>query len=125
MDRTEELRNKLLEAAADRPARRTQYQQEVEAMLSDLEKKVRWEARIIAAQWIFLVFLTTSFMLIGGFKHQTMTGMWFSLQGILWFLFGAVFLLMHRFNRLTLDLLKEIKGVELAVLELRESAPPK
>jgi hypothetical protein len=125
MDRTEELRNRLLDAAADRSARRTHYQHEVQAMLSDLEKKVRWEGRMIAAQWLFLVFLTTSFMLIGGYKHQTMTGMWFSIQGVLWFLFGAVFLLMHRFNRLTLDMLTEIKKVELTVLEVKDALPTK
>ena len=119
------LRNQLLNAAAERPARHTQYQQEVQVMLSDLEKKVRFEGRITAAQWIFLVFLSTAFLLIGSYKHQTMTGMWFVMQGIFWFLFGAVFLLMHRFSRLNLDLLKEIKRVELAVLELKESLQAK
>ena len=94
-------------------------------MLSDLEKKVRIEGRIVAAQWIFLVVLTTSFMLIGGWKHETMTGMWFNMQGLFWFLFGAVFLLMHRFSQLNLAMLKEIKQVEVTVLELKESLQAK
>jgi hypothetical protein len=125
MDRTDSLRNQLLDAAAERPARHTQYQQEVQIMLSDLEKKVRMEGRMVVAQWIFVVFLATAFMLIGGYKHETMTGMWFVLQGIFWFLFGAVFLLMHRFSQLNLVLLKEIKRVELTVLELKESMQAK
>ena len=94
-------------------------------MLSNLEKRVRYEGRIVVAQWIFIVLLTTAFMLIGGWKHETMTGMWFGLQGVFWFLFGAVFLLMHRFSQLNLALLKEIKRVEVAVLELKESLPAK
>jgi hypothetical protein len=121
MDPTDALRNKLLDAAAELPARHTQYQKEVQLMLSDLEKRVRFEGRIVAAQWIFLVLLTTAFMLIAGWKHQTMTGMWFGLQGLFWFLCGAVFLLMHRFSQLNLALLKEIKRVEVTVLELKES----
>jgi hypothetical protein len=125
MDLTESLRNQLLDAAAERPARHAQYQQEVQAMLSDYEKKVRLEGRMVVAQWIFVVLLTTAFMLIGGYKHETMTGMWFVMQGIFWFLFGAVFLLMHRFNQLNLALLKEIKSVELAVLEVKESLQAK
>jgi hypothetical protein len=125
MDPTDRLRNQLLDAAAELPARHTQYQQEVQHMLSDMEKRVRIETWIVAAQWIFLVFLTTAFMLIGGWKHQTMTGMWFNIQGLFWFLFGAVFLLMHRFNQLNLALLKEIKRVELAVLEVKEGLPSK
>ncbi len=125
MDQRDTLRNQLLNAAAERSARHTQYQQEVQLMLSDLEKKVRIEGRMVAAQWIFLVFLTTAFMLIGGWKHETMTGMWFSLQGIIWFLVGTVFMLMHGFNRLKLDMLKEIKRVELSVLEVKESIAAK
>jgi hypothetical protein len=97
------------------------YRQEMQKMLSNLEKKVRLEGRIVAAQWIFLVILTTVFMMIGGWKHQTMTGLWFVLQGMFWFLFGAVFLLMHRFSQLNLALLKEIKQVEVTVLELKQS----
>jgi hypothetical protein len=125
MDRTDPLRNQLLDAAAERSARHTQYQHEVQNMLSDLEKKVRLEGRITVAQWLFLVLLTTAFMLIGGWKHQTMTGMWFGIQGVFWFLFGVVFLLMHHVNRTKLDLLTEIKRVEMAVLELKESVQGK
>lgn len=121
MDQPERLRNQLLEAAAERPARHILYEREVHAMLSDLEKQVRWEGRMVVAQWLFMVVLTTAFMLIGGYQHETMTGMWFSIQGVFWFLFGAVFLLSFRFNQINLNLLTEIKRVELAVLELKES----
>jgi hypothetical protein len=125
MDRPDNLRNQLLDAASERSARHTQYQEEVRIMLSNYEKRVRIEGRIVVAQWIFLVLLTTAFMLIGGWKHQTMTGMWFLIQGVFWFLFGVVFLLMHRFNKLSLEMLTEIKRVETAVLELKEAIQAK
>lgn len=125
MDQPEKMRNQLLAAAGDCSARHSQYQREVETMLSDLEKKVRFERRIVIVQWLFIVLLTTAFMMIGGYKHETMTGMWFSLQGIFWFLFGAVFLLMARFSQLQLELLKEIKRVELTALEVKEQLAKK
>jgi hypothetical protein len=120
MDRNDTLRDRLLDVAAERSARHTQYQKEVQLMLSNLEKKVRFEGRIVVAMWLFLVLLTTAFMLIGGFKHQTMTGIWFGIQAVFWFLFGVVFLVMHHINRVRLEMLTEIKRVESTVLEMKE-----
>jgi hypothetical protein len=122
MDQSRELRNQLLDAAAvEQSARHIQYQEEVKTMLANLEKKVRFERWMVAAQWIFLVVLTTAFMMIGSYNHESMTGMWFVLQGIFWFLFGAVFLLSYRFSQLKLDMLTELKRMELAVSELKEA----
>jgi len=124
----ESLRNQLLDAAPERSARYTRYQQEVNAMLSQLEARVRLEKRMVIAQWIFVVLLTTAFMLIGGYHIDKSTAaLWFCIQGVFWFLFGTVFLLSARFSQLKLDLLKEIKRVELAVLEVKETlakSPP-
>jgi hypothetical protein len=127
MDQPNTLRNQLLDAAAVSSARHAEYKLEVKTMLADLEKQVRVERRMVIAQWLFLVLLVTVFLLIGGFKHETMTGMWFTLQGIVWLLFGAVFLLSYRFSQLKLDMLTEIKRVELAVMEMKEmvAASPK
>lgn len=95
-------------------------------MLSDLEASVRKEKGMVAAQWIFLVLLCTAFNLIAGFHiDKASAALWFAIQAVFWFLFGMVFLLMARFNQIKLDLLKELKRVELAVLELKETiAPP-
>ena len=97
-------------------------------MLSALEARVRIERWMVIAQWIFLVLLTTAFMLIGGYHiDKSSVALWFCIQGVFWFLFGTVFLLSARFSQLKLDLLTEIKRVELAVLEVKElqaKSPP-
>jgi len=91
-------------------------------MLSDLEASVRLEKRMVIAQWLFIVALTTAFMLIGGYHiDKSSMALWFCIQGVFWFLFGTVFLLSARFSQLKLDILKEIKRVELAVQEVKES----
>jgi hypothetical protein len=125
MDQPDTIRNQLLAAAGDGSVRPPHYEREINTMLADLEKKVRFERRIVIAQWLFIVLLTTAFNVIGGYKHETMTGMWFSLQGIFWFLFGAVFLLMARFSQMQFELLKEIKRVELTALEVKEQLATK
>src|SRR5215217_8080879 len=90
----ETLRNQLLDAAAKRSPRYTQYRHEVNTMLADLETRVRIERRMVIAQWLFIVVLTTAFMLIGGYHIDKSTaGLWFGILGVFWFLFGAVFLL--------------------------------
>jgi len=125
---SETLRNQLLDAAVERSPRHTQYQQEVKTMLSDLEARVRKEKWMVGIQWIFIVLLTTAFMFIGGYHIDKSTlALWFGIQAIFWLLIGTVFLLGARFSMLRLDLLTEIKRVELAVLELKESqskSPP-
>ena len=126
MDQPDTLRNHLLDAAAERPTRHSLYREEVEAMLSEFEARVRKEKWMVGIQWIFLVLLCTAFMLIAGFHiDKTTAALWFAIQAVFWFLFGMVFLFMARFNQLNLVLLKEIKRVELAVQELKESLQPK
>jgi hypothetical protein len=131
---SETLRNQLLDAAAERSPRYTQYQQEVKTMLSNLEARVRFERWMVIPQWIFVVLLTTAFMLIGGYPilgghhiDKAPLGLWFCIQAVFWLLLGTVFLLGLRFSQLKLDLLTEIKRVEVAVLEVKESlakSPP-
>jgi hypothetical protein len=129
MDQPEHtMRKQLLDAAGNGSSRHAQYQREVDAMLSAFESRVRMERRMVTALWIFLVLLCTSFMLIAGFHIDKSTAaLWFGIQAVFWLLFGMVFLLMARFNQINLDLLKEIKRVELAVQELKDSlaGPPK
>ncbi len=53
-------------------------------------------------------------------KHNTMQGLWFSILACFWFLFGAVFLLKYFISRHNLETLKELKGLELRLLEIQQ-----
>ena len=125
---SETLRNQLLDAAAERSPRHSQYQQEVNSMFSAYEARVRKERWRVGAVWIFLVALTMGFMFIGGYHivggnpvDKSALSLWFCIQAVFWLLFGIVTFLSFRFDQLKLDLLTEIKRVELAILELKES----
>jgi len=125
---SETLRNQLLDAAAERSPRHSQYQKDVNTMLSAYEARVRKERWMVGAVWIFIIFLTTTFMLIGGYHivggnpvDKSALSLWFCIQAVFYLLFGIVTFLSFRFDQLKLDLLTEIKRVELAILELKES----
>jgi hypothetical protein len=57
----------------------------------------------------------------GGAKLDTPKAAWFGCLACFWLLIGAVELLKHFINRSRLELLKEVKQVQLQMLELQES----
>ncbi|HEY2585242.1 MAG TPA: hypothetical protein VGI81_05715 [Tepidisphaeraceae bacterium] len=59
-------------------------------------------------------------MIISGTHATTTLGVWFGVLACFWFLFGAVELLKHFINRARVDVLREVKGLELRILELQE-----
>jgi hypothetical protein len=59
-------------------------------------------------------------MLIGGAHSNTTRGLWFGVLACFWLLVGAVELLKHFINRARVDVLREVKGLELRILELQE-----
>ena len=74
----------------------------------------------MVALWIFVVALSTAFLLLGGQRLDTPKGPWFGSLACFLILQGAVWLLGHSIKRSWLDLLKEIKQVLVLVLELHE-----
>ncbi len=96
------------------------YHKEVEKML---EKQIRAHKReriIIGPLWIYIVFLCTIFMLIGGFSADPNKKIWFGIWACFLLLFGAVFLFRYFINHNRLEILKELKAMQLRIEELHE-----
>lgn len=115
------LRDALLAQQSCDQNRLADHQREIEAMLSENERRLRREKWGVTALWFFVVALTTTFLIVGGYRYDTNLGLWLGIAGIFWFLFGAVELIKHFINRSRVEILKEVKQVELALIELRES----
>ena len=90
-------------------------------MLEQTEIRLRREKWFTGALWLFMVATSVAFLIAGGKHLDSPKGTWFGIMAVLWLLYGAVELLKHFMNRYRVDLLKEIKKVELQVLELREA----
>jgi hypothetical protein len=115
--KNENIRERLL-SHLPQPANLAAYRQEVASLLEKKEKAIRQERWVVVALWIFVVALSIAFLFLGEQQLDTPKGPWFGSLACFWFLFGMVFLVKHFFNRTSVDLLKEVKQVQVQVLEL-------
>ena len=114
----EKMQNRLLGRLPD-PANAAEYRREVSQMLEKNDRaflRERWGSRVL---WIFCVLLGTAYLWFGGEKLDTPKAAWFGCLACFWLLIGAVELLKNFINRSRVELLKEIKQVQLQVLELQ------
>jgi hypothetical protein len=114
------LRDRLLSQSTPEPGRLATYRQEVEAMLEREERKLRLQRWYSGAIWIWVVFLTTAFALVAGNARDQPNRVYFSLGVMLlaMSIYGAVELLKFFINRARLEVVKDIKGLELRLLEM-------
>jgi hypothetical protein len=118
MDKNENIRERLL-ARLPQPADVAAYRNEVAALLEKKEKALRFEKWNVIPLWIFMAGLSTAFLWLAGQRLDTPKGPYFASLACFSFLFGMVYLVPHFINRGRVELLKEIKQVQLQVLELR------
>lgn len=114
------LREQLL--AQGEPARDqlTLYKQETQAMLQDLDRSLRRQKWFIGGMWLYSVaFMTIALLLLGYFEKTTPDMLILSMAFYLT-INGAIYIITHCVNVNRVELLKELKGLEAQVLELKE-----
>src|SRR4051812_32156907 len=113
------FRDQLLahgQPGADKLAR---YQQETEAMLERLETGLRREKWGMWALWSFaILFITATLLLIGYRGHAPELTVLAS--AFLVVICGGLEIIKHFINRIRVEILKELKGLELQVHALQE-----
>jgi hypothetical protein len=119
----EGIRDRLL-SRLPQPANLAEYGSQVAALLAKNEKGLRRETWGSSATWIFAVLLGTAFLLGSGRFLGTSKAPIAAFMGT-WACFfliaAAVELLKHFINRARVELLKEIKQLQLQVLQLQAS----
>ena len=111
----EGMRDRLL-SRLPQPENLADYRSEVAALLEKNHKGLRREMWGVSVLWMFLVLLGTAFIWLGADKPKAP---YLASVSCFFLIFGAVELLKHFINRSRVDLLKEIKQVQLQVLELQ------
>jgi hypothetical protein len=118
----QEFRRNLIEQLVPEPGRLDRYRKEMTKMLDENERGLRREKRMTVILWLFAVTMMTAFLLMSGLYHPTPERVWFasltSFAVIL--LYGAIEIVKHFINRARVELLKELKQIELRLLELDE-----
>jgi hypothetical protein len=116
----EKIQDRLLSHLPN-PSNAAGYRKEVALLLEKNDKsflREKWGAR---ALWIFCIVLGTSYIWFGGAKLDTPKAAWFGTLACFWLIVGAVELLKNFINRSRVELLREVKQLQLQVLELQEA----
>jgi len=101
------------------------YRLEMETMLSQQENRLRWQYWYTGAIWIFVVLLGTVFLFLGANMPNTPIGVHMGILAVFLLIAPAVELIKYFLNRQRLEILKEIKGLELRIMQLQEQLEKK
>ena len=118
--RKDTFRDQLLAQEMRSDKLHKKYKEGVEKMIDKESKGLRQQKWITGALWIFTVLLCTAFLLIGGYLKDPTMKLWFGIMACFLFMFGGVFLLVFGINRNRVELLKEMKEIQLRILELHD-----
>lgn len=118
MERDESISERLL-SRLPRPANLAAYQEEVTSLLAENDKRLRRNKRTVAIMWIFVVAIAVPFLGMAGTHFNTSQGNWFLGITCVWVLLGAVEVAKYASEQGRVELLKELKQIQLQVLELQ------
>jgi hypothetical protein len=117
MERNESI-SELLLSRLPQSANLAAYQKEVTSLLAENEKKLRRNKWTVVRVWIFVVVVSAPFLWMAGTHFNTAEGNWFlGLVGF-WVLFGAIEIAKYEHKQSRVELLKELKLVQLQILQL-------
>jgi hypothetical protein len=86
------------------------------------EQSGRSAAKILhVGVWVFAVLLSTTFLVLGGTKSDTIPGVWLGVLACFWLTMGATFLINHVTNQRSRDVLSELSALKQRLHELQES----
>jgi hypothetical protein len=110
--------SELLLSRLPQPANLAAYQKEVTALLAENEKKLRRSKWTVVRVWIFVVLVSAPFLWMAGTHFNTAEGTWFLGLVGLWVLLGAIEIAKYEHKQGRVELLKELKLVQLQILQL-------
>jgi hypothetical protein len=114
------LREELLAQSEPSREKFVQYQQEVQAMLAQNERRLRLEWWYSGAIWIYAVLFMTACLLLVGYRGLLAPAASVLALAFVLLICAGVEVVKHFINRSRVELLKELKGLELQVRQLEE-----
>lgn len=96
------------------------HRKEVQAMLEKNERTLRLQKWYAGSIWIFVVLMGTCFMVLGGLHSEKPASIWAGLTACFFLIGAAVEMVKYFINRSRVEVLKEVKGLELQLLEIKE-----
>jgi hypothetical protein len=119
-NKPEPLRERLLAQFEPDREKLATYRKEVQTMLEKNERTLRWQKWYAGGIWIFVVLLGTAFLVLGGLRGDTPVGAWLGIFACFVLIGAAVEVVKYFINRSRVEVLKEIKGLELQLLDIKD-----
>ncbi|HLY98966.1 MAG TPA: hypothetical protein VKT33_07865 [Candidatus Angelobacter sp.] len=117
MERNESISERLL-SRLPQPANMADYQAAVASLLAENERKLRRNKWTVVRVWLFIVIVSGPFLWMAGTHFNTAEGNWFLGLAGFWVLFGAIEIAKYEHNQGRVELLRELKQVQLRIFEL-------
>ena len=114
------LRDKLLAQGEPTRSKLVRYQQEIEAMLEKNERRLRLEKWYSGAIWIYAVLFMTGCLVFVGYRAAIAPDVTILALAFVILIAGGVEIIKHFINRSRVEVLKELKGVQLQMLAIQE-----
>jgi hypothetical protein len=119
-NKPEPLRERLLAQFEPDREKLATYRREVQAMLEQNERTLQRQKWYAGGIWVFVVLTGTAFLVLGGLRGDTPVGAWLGIFACFVLIGAAVELVKYFINRSRVEVLKELKGLELQLLEIKE-----
>ncbi len=117
------IREQLLAQNEPTRERRLKYEKENQAMLNQLEVGFRREKWGTGILWIYATLFMTAALVVTGYRNQVQPEISILAFGFTLLIAGAVELIKHFINRSRVEVLKELKAMQMQVFELKSHLP--
>lgn len=114
------VRERLLVQNEPSHDRRKRYEEEKNAMLRQMEVRFQREKWGVGIFWGFATLFITAALLVAGYRNQIPAEAQLLATGFVLFIAGGVEIVKHFINRSRIELLREMKGLESQVQELKD-----
>jgi hypothetical protein len=118
MERQDDSIRELLLSRLPRPEGIAAYEKEVKSLLEKNEKALHQKKWTVVRVWIFVAVVSVPGLWMAGTHFGTPEGNWFLGGTFFWVLFGAIEVAKYAFEQGKVELLKEVKQLQLQVLEI-------
>ncbi len=119
MARQSEGIGELLLSRLPRPENLASYHEEVRSLLAKNQETLRRNKWTVRRVWIFVILFSIPCLWAAGVHFNTPQGNWFLGGVFFWVLFGTIEIAKYEQNRGRVEVLKEIKQLQLQVLALQ------
>ena len=77
------------------------------------------ERRVMQPMFIYLTLFCTALLLVAGYSEDMGKRLWFGILACFWFLFGTMFLLRYHVNRVRVEMMVELKNIQIQLERLK------